>query len=350
MTTPHDPGPGLVAELRDALQIEPEWRFESNRGVAWWPHEFVQRLWADEPRSDGGVPGCRIHVETDVLEVPEPSPHLDGLLAELMRHPPMAAFRHDVARRKVTLWSSLFLHDASGPSGVPRLAVAALLQATYAHLGHSSLTKLTGLPAARSAHPSSGARPAPDGLLRLVSERVAPAGEAESLFAAPAEILAAAGELTAGGAAARATPQGLVARLPFAPGGEDPLTPARSSLLQVRHDEAHPELGRGVFLRLFLPGSGRLARGLPLASVALRLNDLERRDPGFAPASLGSWCLEQSDPEVELPVRAGPARLCHVTFLPNYVRIGGLLGEAVADAGRRALWVACVFAGGGRVD
>jgi len=83
VTTPHDPGPGLVAELRDALQIEPEWRFESSRGVAWWPHEFVQRLWADEPRSDGGVPGCRIHVETDVLEVPEPSPHLDGLLAEL---------------------------------------------------------------------------------------------------------------------------------------------------------------------------------------------------------------------------------------------------------------------------
>jgi hypothetical protein len=324
--------------------VDPEWRVESDRAVTWWPHRFAQRISAGEPFEDDGVRGCRIHVETDLLDVEEPSAHLDGLLAELMRHPPMAAFRCDAARRKATLWSSLYVHEAFAPFFLPRLAVAALLQATYAELGQESLTKLTGLPAAQSVHPASGARAAPDDLLRLAKERILPAGDERSRWGDAGELLRAAEGLAARGAKAAATSRGLNARFPFVPGAAEPFAPAGSSLLQVRHDEAHPELGHGVFLRLFLPGGPAGAQGLPLPTLALRLNDLERRDPVFTGPALGSWCLEQSEPETELPVQAAPPRLCHVTFLPNYVRVEGALENAVLDAGRRALWSARVFA------
>jgi hypothetical protein len=349
VTPAGDPGPGYVAELRDALMVDPEWRVESDRAFTWWPHRVAQRISAGEPLEDDGVRGCRVHVETDVLEVEEPSAHLDGLLAELMRHPPMSGFRYDAARRKARLWSSLFVHEALAAFFLPRLAVAALLQATYAELGKEALTKLTGLPPAESAHPTSGARTAPDDLLHLARERVLPAGEGSSRWSDAGELLRAAEGLAARGAKSVAAPLGLNARFPFVAGAAEPLAPGASSLLQVRHGEPHPELGYGVFLRLFLPGPPTLSKGVPLPTLALRLNDLERRDPSFTGASLGSWCLEQSEPETELPVQAAPARLCHVTFLPNYVRVEGALENAVLDAGRRALWAAHVFAHGSGV-
>lgn len=349
MTGTRDPGPGYVAELRDALMVDPEWRVESDRAFTWWPHRVAQRVTAGEPFEDDGVRGCRIHVETDLLEVAEPSAHLDGLLAELMRHPPMAAVRYDAGRRKAKLWSSLFVHEALAAFFLPRLAVAALLQATYAELGKESLTKLTGLPPAESVHPASGPRTAPDDLLHLARERVLPAGEGPSRWGDAGELRCAAEGLAARGAKAAPTPSGLNARFPFLAGAAEPLAPAVSSLLEVRHGEPHPELGHGVFLRLFLPGGPTLLRGVPPPTLALRLNDLERRDPSFTGASLGSWCLEQSEPETELPAQAAPPRLCHVTFLPNYVRVEGALENAVLDAGRRALWAAHVFAHGSGV-
>jgi hypothetical protein len=346
MTARIDPGPGYLEELREALMVDAEWSVGGERAITWWPHEFAQRISAGDAFEDGGATGCRLHVETDILDVPKPSAPLDGLLSELARHPPMAAFRYDAADRKVRLWSSLFVHETLAPFFIPRLAVAALLQATYAQLGHDSLTKLTGLPAARSGHPVSGLRPTPDDLLGLTQARIVPAGDGASRYGEAGELLAAAEDLVARGARAQPTPRGLNARFPFDPGAPEPLSPGGSSLLQVRHDETHSELGHGVFLRLFLPGGDALMQSLTPATVALRLNDLERRDPAFSCASLGSWCLEQSEPEIDLPVRAAPPRLCHVTFLPNYVRVEGALRNAVIDAGMRAVWAARVFAHG----
>ena len=74
------------------------------------------------------------------------------------------------------------------------------------------------------------------------------------------------------------------------------------------------------------------------------LNAEEFSDAGFPGQSLGSWTVESSEPETDLPVAPGPPRLCHVTFLPNYIRLPGALRNAVVDAGRRAGWVAHLIA------
>ena len=340
-----DPGPSLADQLFSALMVDPEWSVREARGFVWWPHRFAQRVMAGEGFEDEGVAGCRVRVETDLLALDRsPTPELEATLADLARHPPMAGVRIDEESRKVTLVSSLFVHEALAPFFVPRLAVAAVLQATYAELGAETLARATGFPPAAESHPSSGARPHPDSLLRLAAERVLPAGDGPSRYAEAGELLSSAVELRARGAKAVARPDGLNARFPFAANAGDPLAPGNSSLLEVRAGESHPELGRGVFLRLFLPGGSALPEGRPATSVARRLNELEHGDGHFACQAFGGWTLESSEPETDLPVAAGPPRPCHVTFLPNYVHVEGALRNAVLDAGRRALWAAHVFA------
>lgn len=333
----------LAAQLSSALMVDEEWTVRTPHGFTWWPHRAAQRVEVGEPFEDGGAAGCRVVVETDVLALDaEPTPALEAALAGLMRFPPMAAFRVGRDERRVTLASALFVQDVLTPLFVPRLAVAAILQAAYAELGTDALAKETGARPAWSVHPSAGGRPGPDGLLRLVAERIVPSGDAVSRWDDPAELLSAADDLA--GQRARAFPGGLNARFPFLPGSVDPLAPAASSLLQVRTRERHPELGQGVFLRLFLPGGEALHSGRTPASVAMALNGEEFADDRFAGQGLGSWTAESSEPETELPVAPGPPRLCHVTFLPNYVRVPGALRNAVSDAGKRANWAAHLFA------
>jgi hypothetical protein len=335
----------LATQLSSALMVDEEWSVRTPHGFTWWPHRAAQRAEVGEPFEEAGATGCRVVVETDVLALDgEPTPALEATLAGLMRFPPMAALRVGREANRVTLASALFVPEPLAPFFVPRLAVAAILQAAYAELGTDALAKETGARPAWSAHPSGGLRPEPDGLLRLVSERIVPSGGSASRWDDPAELLSSADDLAAQGARARALPGGLNARFPFRPGSEDPLAPAASSLLQVRTREPHPELGRGVFLRLFLSGGDALLGGRTAASVALDLNGEEFSDHRFTGQSLGSWTSESSEPESELPVAPGPPRLCHVTFLPNYVRVPGALRDAVSDAAKRAAWVADLIA------
>ena len=339
-----DPGPELIDRLFDALMVDEEWSERTPRGFTWWPHEFAQRIRVGEPFEEEGALGCRLHVETDALvEAPlGGSPALDETLASLMRFPPMAGFCRSGGH--VRLWSSVFIESERTPFLIARLAVAAVLQATYAELGAESLTAATGLPADRTAHPRSGRRGEPDEMLRLPGARIVPAGDAASRWSDGEEFAQIASELNERGARGLAEPRGINARFPFRRGtvGEDPFAPASSSLLQVRNDAGHPELGNGIFVRLFLP-SARAGEG-SLADMALHLNELERAQDDFALGSLGSWCLASSEPErVLYEVRSAPPRIAHVSFLPNVLFAPGTLRNVVMESGRRALWAAHLF-------
>jgi len=172
---------------------------------------------------DEGVAGCRVRVETDLLALDRsPTPELEATLADLARHPPMAGVRIDEESRKVTLVSSLFVHEALAPFFVPRLAVAAVLQATYAELGAETLARATGFPPRRSpTRPPapvrtptacSGSRPS-GSFPRATGPPVCGSRRAPFLG----------GRARARGAKAVARPDGLNARFPFAANAGDPL-------------------------------------------------------------------------------------------------------------------------------
>ncbi|MEO6323981.1 MAG: hypothetical protein ABIT01_04140 [Thermoanaerobaculia bacterium] len=346
-----DPGPELVDRLFGALMVDEAWSERTPRGFTWWPHEFAQHIRVGQPIEDDGVVGCRVHVETDALAgLPAGgAAELDDTLVSLMRFPPMAGFCRGEGR--VRLWSGVFIEGERAPFLVARLAVAAVLQATYAELGAEGLVEATRLSADRSAHPRSGRRVEPDEMLRLAGARIVPEGDAPSRWDDGEECVAIARELGERGARALAEPRGLNARFPFRKpsGTEDAFSAAGSSLLQVRNDVGHPELGNGVFVRLFLPSAR--AGGGSLADMALRLNELEKAQDDFTLASLGSWCLAQSEPEKILyDVLPAPARIAHVSFLPNVLFSPGTLRNVVMEAGRRALWAAHLFTHAGEFD
>lgn len=322
--------------------VDEAWSVLEESAFAWWPHEHAQRIFVSEPYEDAGVVGRRLRAETDVLRGAPGADRaaVDRTLADLMRFPPMSGFVRD-EEGSVRLFSGVFVHEALAPFAISRFVVSAVLAATYAELGSAALSEATGLPPFVSAHPTTGRRPHPDGLLNLAAARLAPEGKGASRFSEPAELLAVAEELAALGARASAHTRGVDARFPFRKDVAEPFAPRSSSLLQIRTAAPHPELGSGVFLRLFLPVFDADA------SRALRLDELERSDARFACASLGAWCLDSSEPErVELPVLSAPPRLCHVTFLPNALYASGALRNLAVDEGQRALFAAHVFSHG----
>lgn len=307
----------MIDALREALLIDPEWSTSGSQDLTWWPHRLEQRL---EER-DG-----LLSVETDALAFDgEPGVEVLSRLASLMRFPALSGLVLEAGR--VSLRSAIRIEPEVARVLVPLAAVSAAVQASYAEMGVASLVELTGGRAPFSAHPQSGARPQADDMLHLLTHEILPAGEALSRWEPPAERLQAVEALMDDGFTAEATPEGLSARFP----GEGGI-----SLLQVRQREKHPELGSGVFVRLYLP----VPASSPLSTprTALWLNGREGEE-GPAQFSLGSFCLEQSEPEIEtFSVRPGPPRLAHVTFVPNYVFTRGLLAELCRDAGERAEW------------
>ena len=313
-----DPGPGFVDDLFARLLIDDAWALRDDRSFSWWPHRVVQRVRAEDGVGEGDAASARVHVETDVLFADGVTLRQAAILAE---------------DGVVRLWSATIVTKETIPVALGFLSAAAALQAIYAEGGREGLEDELGLPAAASEHPRSGTRPHPDGMLDLLSARIAPEGKNASRFVDPSDWVAAAAALEPFGARAEASPRGLDARLPFLDPleGTHPLGPRASALLQARHDERHPEMGTGVFLRLFLPVDAAPAQ----ADVALNLNARERDVP-FAIDSTGAWTLEAPETTFALAAVGGKPRLCYVRFVPNALHLPGLLPALAADMARRA--------------
>lgn len=328
-----DPGPPFVDDLFARLLIDDAWALRDERSFSWWPHRVVQRVRAEEPVGEGDAAASRIHVETDVLFADGVTLRQAGVLADLLRYPPLASFVVDREDGVVRLWSAALVTKETAPVALGFLSAAAALQAIYAEGSREGLEDELGLPAAASEHPRSGARPHPDGMLELLKARIAPEGAKASRFTDPSEWIAAAEVLASFGARAEASPRGFDARLAFLDPleGTHPLGPRASALLQGRHTERHPEMGTGLFLRLFLPSDAAPAT----ADVALNLNAKEREMP-FAIDATGAWTIEAPEAKFEFGTLPGPPRLCYARFVPNALHLPGLLSALAADMARRA--------------
>lgn len=328
-----DPGPSFVDDLFARLLIDDAWALRDRTAFSWWPHRVVQRVRAEEPVGEGDATSCRVHVETDVLFADDVTLRQAGILTDLLRFPPLASFVLDREDGVLRLWSAAIVTKETSPVALGFLSAAAALQAIYAEGGREGLEDELGLPAARSEHPRSGSRAHPDGMLDLLSARIAPEGQDASRFTDSLEWLSAAAALEPFGARAEASPRGLDARLPFLDPleGTHPLGPRVSALLQGRHGERHPEMGTGVFLRLFLPPDAAPAH----ADVALNLNAKEREMP-FAIDATGAWTIETPDTTFSFGTLAGTPRLTYVRFVPNALHLPGLLPALATDMARRA--------------
>ncbi len=308
--TPAGPSLGskTVEFIRERLQVDREWSVEREGGFTWWAHTQAQHVWAEAPVDDDGVAVTRIHVRTDLIDgFSGTGAQLRGI-QEAMRLATLSGPIRDGSR--VSLASSVFVHEGNAEWAGPLVAWAAAIQLHEAHFLGGEAAKLLGTTAATTAHPTSGPRMAPDGILGLLKRVVLPKGEQASRYVGE-EIEAAVREL-------QNPPCVLCTGDSGGLSAEFPLL-ERTSLLRVLTGTPHPLLGNGALWLLALGREGSVEH-------ALDLNGRELKD--FTRSHfLGSWC-------------PGEGGLTFAGFLPNALHRRGLLLNLALSQVMRAKWVA----------
>lgn len=336
-----DVAASLVGRLREQLRVDDDFALEAPGGFRWWPFEIAQDV---RVARDGET--ARLDVASALLPAGPWDDDALVALAGLMRYPALSAFRL-APDGALALGAAAVVGEDAAPLLFPVAALAAMLQATYAQLGLERLEALARRVAARPDHPRSGTRPAPHVVLGVARDYVVPAGEESSRFAEAEEWIGAVRALLDSHARASARDSGVDARFPFHDAASgDPFGPRVSSLLQIRAHEVHPELGNGAFVRLFVPLFERDRGAAPLARLALELNAREAADDARLAGIWGSWTVERPEPAAtDFALEGGPARLAHVTFLPNFSHRPGLLTFVALESAARAAWARDVLTG-----
>ncbi len=104
-----------------------------------------------------------------------------------------------------------------------------------------------------------------------------------------------------------------------------------TALFQLSSEEAHPELGAGLFCVMHMPHT--IADEARLQQICARLNQREL-DALDQPPHFGAWCPGR--------IGSGPA---YVSFLPNALhRVAGIAGNVSLWAMHRARWAHDVLA------
>jgi hypothetical protein len=310
-----DLGLTVVDDIASALQLDPQWSLQSERGFTWWSKDLAQHVWAEAAIEDDGDELFRVHARAEMLRDFECSDKNVGIVDAIAGFATTSAYAIDIDEQTLSLTASMWMH-AGTVDWVRRLfAFVTAVQAADAQVKAPMLAAVTNATVAASAHPSSGPRPDIDDTNNILEDIVAPMGREPSRWAGDdmeqaLEVISTApfNFLATGG------PDGLTAEFPFQ---------SKTALLRARTQSPHPQLGNGLLLLLSLPMTVDSAEGTQLAH---ELNQLEMASLSQA-HYLGSWCCQDKT-------------VTHCAFFANALRFGGRdLLNLILSAGARARWV-----------
>lgn len=338
MNVTGDVGPQVMKFLFDALKIDDAWAVHEPRSFTWWAHRLAQRVWAEPVRSSYDHDVVRIHAATAVLRGVSDTPDLRARLATTNRFISLGALVASQVGDRIILHSAACFHAKNLPWLQPLFLAAVGIQVADAHIKADGLARLLGGEPDVSAHPRSGARAEPDEILGVIETVIAPGGNGaspwtEGDFKATSEMRPRPWVLATSGAG------GMTAEFPFMgdlPAGIAPSL--QTALLTASSTDRHPQLGRGLLLRLQLPFNVSKEQG---SNLAWMLNALETTSETNA-HRLGAWCLGSAPP-------GGPDAhsVDFVSFVPAVAYRRGLLDVLAMDMAIRARWVARVLLGEG---
>jgi hypothetical protein len=314
---PDDLGITSINQVFKLWQVDDQWSVSESRGFAWWAGSFRQRISVDAGQTDQGVTVYRLSAETDLFRgVDQHAVGIAERLSVLNRFSSSSAITLDEGAGRISLCSSVVLHEQNAEWIVPHFATLAILQPIDAQLRGPAYAPLIGGALGVSAHPRSGPRTSPDQMLDLLAEVYEPTGKASSRWLEGDEFEQTAATLRSYGAFVSNDRSGLTADVEF---GSD------SALLTATTEEAHPQLGHGVLLRLNLPVT------LPAAAagrLALEFNATEGST--FTGSHfLGAWCSAEA--------RGGHVPV-FVSFIPNVAYRRGLLASLILSLMAKARW------------
>jgi len=305
----------VVEHVFNEMKVDSEWSTVQEDGFTWWGKDFAQKVWAEPAIKDDGFWISRLHARTDIAAGFKATPENMARLSALNRFASLSALIPDGSdASEIRLAASMYVHRQTLPMVKRLFSIAVAMQAADAQIKGEVLAKALGARPAISGHPKSGRRPDPDDMLNVIAGMVAPLGERPSAWAGN-EMREAVDQLQRFPCVlATGDHSGLSAEFPFF---------EMTSLLTIRTNERHPQLGNGMLVRLSLPV------GCPKedwARVAIDLNARELRSLTRSPF-LGSWC-------------AGDDAITFVSFYPNVAHQPGLLQNLVNYSMGRARWVA----------
>jgi hypothetical protein len=303
----NDHGIQLVQKIFKDMNIDEEWSTETERGFTWWGHQYAQKIWAEQPIEDNGFHVTKINAETELLKYPTRSTETETLLATEMMKASLSGLVIDQEADRITFSCSAYVHEENQSWLGKIFSLAAIMQVIEAENKGDILATVLKLQTDKSNHPVSGVRNDMDEMLSVVDQAIIPAGRepfhsiGEFEFRRTADILNSQNLLTT------ADKTGLSAYLPF---GDN------SALLLVDTEHDHPELGKGLLIRLFLPPEKILSVTDIDGPLVMDLNSMEKKS--FPSGHfLGSWCLGPVGENVQTAV--------YVTFIPAIVCSPGIL-------------------------
>lgn len=320
-----DVGPEILSALADELMIDSEWAIREPRSLTWWPHRLAQRIAVSPPRLMFGDPVIGLTISNDfVTDISADRERVQDWLDLLNRHAAMAAYVWDEQSRSITIRVSAYLPVRSGTSGT-LVRVATLLSAIEADAKAPLLADEVQARPAVTSHPIGGTRQAPDDLLYFVERELIPRDEGQSAFSGD-EMARAQEYAGVPWVEASSDVKGCTCELMFfdneisAPNGT---SSPRTSLVELRTQEAHPGYGSGMLVLLTLPiGSDR-------ATIRSLATDLNRGESfgmtGFP--QFGGWCSSGDGSE-----------LTHASFLPSVLAQPGVIGTVLYNTALRNEW------------
>ena len=330
-----DVGTQILDAIYDQLKVEDEWALRRQRGFTWWSYRIAQHIDVSPPVHDRGLDLCNLHVRTDVVRDVDPNTNPAALLVQLNRQATLNALVWDPSDATISARCTVIVHQDIASWIYYVLATAAILQNDWAHSHTVALAKASGGRPAGSNHPARGARHEPNSSMNVPARMIVPAGEEPSKFVG-AQCSGIEGFLVELAETkwwyGNADAEGATVEVPFT--GHRPATfQDRSSadarletaLVQVFTDIPHPEFGNGALLVTRLPVS-------PGAHQAVRLaNDLNLAESvggHDVPPLFGAWAPDPFSNEDD--------GLAFVSFLPNFLAMGGILNNWTVYQATRA--------------
>jgi len=303
----NDHGIQLVQKIFKDMNIDEEWSTETERGFTWWGHQYAQKIWAEQPIEDNGFHVTKINAETELLKYPTRSTETETLLATEMMKASLSGMIIDSETDRIKLYCSAYVHEENRSWLGKIFSLAAIMQVIEAENKGDILATVLELQSDKSSHLDSGVRNDMDEMLSVVDQAVIPAGREPFHSIGEFEFRRTADMLNNKNLISTASETGLSAYMPF---GDN------SALLWVDIKHEHPDLGKGLLIRLFLPPE----KILPLTDIdGSFIMDLNSMEQNSFPSGhfLGSWCRGPVGENVQTAV--------YVTFIPAIVCNSGIL-------------------------
>jgi len=302
-----DQGIQLVQKIYKDMNIDEEWSIADEKGFTWWGHQYAQRVWVDQPIDSDEFLVTKVNAETDLFRFSVRSNETETILGIEMMKASLSGLVIDQEAGRIKLRCSAYIHEEN-ESWLGRIfSLAAIMQVIEAESKGNILAMVPELHPDKSNHPYSGVRNDMDEMLNLVTQVVIPEGNRPFHSIGDFEFRRTADILNSQNLLSTASESGLAAYTPFA---------GDTALLQVDTKQEHPELGKGLLIRLSLPPERIESQ---TAIDGRLIMDMNSKEQTSQPSGhfLGSWCLG--------PVGKNAQTAVFVTFIPAIVCKPGIL-------------------------